>query len=320
MAIKLTISTEVREINEQNFQTSLETIAAQLTPGTPVMLQNYSSSDLGLTRGKHIHNILFISDGYLHPHGTFSHQKGKRNFAFITSGYKHFQEYQIVHHWQEQLELDNNRLTIPHDWTREQYNEGTFSRSGPELWLSSHSAGTEEIIIGDQLKDRFPEAIDALKFTQDAIHFTLHPFYSHLGYLTTKIGDKSTPEGNLKKDAREREARDLACLKAVVNLIAEANYEQSDRTFNHVHADQLGWYHEGGKYLRAKGVPVNDTDYLVREIMHPQRNLAFVKLSKGMTVGETYILPASKMDQIVESAFTEERIKKYYPYGKDEKK
>lgn len=319
MAIKLTIGTEQSEINEQNLQTSLETIAAQLTPGTPVMLQNYSSSDLGLTRGKHIHNILFISDGHLHPHGTFSHQKGKRNFAFITSGYTNFQEYQIVHHWQEKLELDHNRLTIPHDWTKEQFNEGTFSRSGPERWLSSHSAGTEEIIVGEKLLEKFPDAINSLKFAQEAINFKLNPFYSHLSYITTQIGDKSGSTGMAQQSLRERQSCDLACLKAVANLIGEAHQELSEFSFGGLSTDQLGWYREGGKYLRAKGIPVDDKDYHIHEISHPRRNLAYVKVGKGLIFGETYILPARNMDKIVESAFTEERIKKHYPYGMEQK-
>ena len=81
-------------------------------------------------------------------------------------------------------------------------------------------------------------------------------------------------------------------------------------------AKHVGWYREGVKIFRVDGHPVAGDDYLVQELSHPSRRIAFVKTGKGIRYGETYILPFNdSIDRLVEFAFSEGMVKKHYNHG-----
>jgi hypothetical protein len=311
MGIELATSKGKSEINGENFAESMQRLENMLEPGTPVMFQKYRSNNLSMGGGRHAQRLLFFSGGKLSREGVFNLQKGKRNFSYVTINEKDSTSYQVVHHWQEAL--DNHRLSVPKSWTMRQYNEGTFSPAGPSEWNSFHSAGTEEIVVGDILTEKFPDAMHALRFGRDAVYFDLHSFYSMQSYLVTEIGDKGI-RGE-QESQRETQTHRIACLRACMNLINEAEREIGEY-HNSVIAKHVGWFRDGTQRLRDGGHPVDDRDYLVQELSHPSRSVAFVKTGKGIKYGETYILPFSeKMDNIVELAFSEDMVRKHYPHG-----
>lgn len=243
--------------------------------------------------------------------GIFNLQKGKRNHSYAIVSDKEPASYQLVRHKHERM--DNHKANIPQSWTIKQYNEGTFSSAGPSEWHSSHRAGTSKIVIGKTLEEMFPDALKAIRFASDALYFDLHTFYSMPNYLVTEIGDEVKQSGS--EILRTSVSHRLTCLRACMNLLNEANTEIG-AYHNPVVANHVGWFHNGMNQLRADGHPVEGRDYLVRELSHPSRNIAFVKTEKSIIFGATYILPFNEnVEKIVELAFSESMIKKHYPHG-----
>jgi len=290
MRIELTTPEGKTEIKEENFVEYMQKLDNLLEPGIPVMFQKYTRNGLNGGKGKPTERILFFSEGHLNRaedlsiEGVFNLQKGKRNLSYVMNNKKDTTSYQIVHSWKK--ELDNYYLN------------------------PVHNTKIKEIVIGDILDEQFPDELRALRFAGEAVYFKLHPFYSNQNYLIKEIGD----EGNHGKQEtkRERQTHEIACLRASVNLLKEAERELGENK-EALMVNQIGWFSQGTKNFGGDKYPIDDGDYL---IYHPNSIVAFVKTGKGVGYGETYILPVSeKMDEVVELAFSEDMVKEHYPYG-----
>ncbi len=312
--IKLTTILGRTRINKDNFAESMRSLEKILRPGTPIMFQNYHSSSLHFG-GRHAQRILFFSGGRLSKKGVFNLQKGRRNFCYAQISEKDPAAYDII--IQPDEELNGYNIKVPRSWTRQQYNEETFSPAGPHLFSSLHSEGTEQIIAKDSLARRFPDAMRALRFARDSVYFNLNSFYAVQNHEITEIGD-TRPDCEQEKQ-RSLQTNRIACVRAVMNLLTEATREIEIHLESLV-THQIGWFSCRARSFRAQRYPVDDDDYLIQATSQPYKDVAFVKIGGGMFAGEIYVLPVSRdMDQLVERAFSADMVKKHYPHGCKEK-
>ena len=312
--IELELQDKKIDINGKNYSEVMQTIDNIIEPGTPVLLQNFSWSGMGSgIPGKITKKILFLSGGHLSSQGVFNLEKGKKHHIYINININinsnNQEDYRIVK-CHNHGSLDQHKLKIPHSWTRDQHNEGTFSPAPPQNWKSSHKAGTEKLIIGDQLIEQYSDALFSLMFSRDAIKFNLNPFYGQPFYLVTEKDINQNGEEK-RKDIATRGVNLTACM----NLIKKANKEINDY-WDAITASQIGYFNEGVKRFREQKFPVDEKDYLIKELSHPRRTLGFIKINQGVIRGENYILPLNeKMEELTELAFSDEFVKKFYPYG-----
>ena len=192
-------------------------------------------------------------------------------FAVAYGKDNDFSHYQLVACW-----ADNQTccgIVKPWSGTQRQCNEGTFSPAGPFEWLSYHGGGTEEIWMGSRVTERYPAAIDALKFVEDGFFFHLNSFYSMPGYL---IRSEGMDDDEMIK--RNNEASNLSSVAAAFRLIREASREL-ETYCPEMHVVQVGCFNNGVECFRdVEGYPVNEDDYLVKELSHPNRKVGFVKV------------------------------------------
>lgn len=311
MGINLATEKGETTITKENFSDSLGALEQMLEPGMPVIIQNFSWNSLAYGGGRRNQNILFFSGGHVSKKGVFDLEKGKRNFSCVQVYKNDHESYRVINALSS--ELTNYTLAVPSNWTANQYNEGTFSRLGGVSWQSLHSAGTEKIFVGRNLLEQFPEAFRALQFARDAIRFELNPFYSHQNKLIHYEGEKINDE---KEKQRTRETTRIACLRASANLLVRADHEltQEDSFFN---VTEIGCSSKDLQRFREKGYPVEKQDCIVYEISHPYRAIAFVKTNNISFVGEVYVLPYNEQsEEIVKLAFSNDFVKKYYPFGR----
>ncbi|MBW2990894.1 hypothetical protein KY348_04265, partial [Candidatus Woesearchaeota archaeon] len=93
-----------------------------------------------------------------------------------------------------------------------------------------------------------------------------------------------------------------------------------------LHVRQIGFFQDGVEYYRDElGYPVDEDDYVVDDMMHPHKKIAFIKVGVGGMYGRTYIHPCYKTEgaeETVRKAFSKDMIKKYFPAGirEEEKK
>jgi len=346
MGIELITDSETIAVDEKNFSESLQKLENALKSGELVYIQNYRGDDLSsIGIDRHSTITLFFSDGK--KEGKFLMKKGQKNYSYIHSSNNNLESYKIITQFNDNV-LDNIKITMPHGWTNEQYNEGTFSPAGGTSWISRHSAGTDKIIVGNKLIEMFPEAIAALKFAQDAEHFILPSPYAQNNHVIFKEGDNihrndyniaeikkdfeklpdiiSSYEDKRKyldlrkkitvgqEDMRKSETHEIACVNAVLNLL-EQPVQDSSKFISHLEAVEVGLYTHGVESIRKQGFPVDSKDYIIKELQHPSRTIAFVKVGMGSYYGETFVLPAKNMDAIVIYALSKENIKTYYPQG-----
>jgi hypothetical protein len=310
MRIKLITKEGESEITKDNFVESMQRLENMLKPGTPVMFQNFSWNDHPWG-AKYIDRILLYSGGKLSSEGIFNIQKGKRNYVYATISKDDPNSYRFVHQGDELLY--NNGLVTPKTWTSRESNEGTFSSAGTVEWTSFHKAGTTQLVIGDILNEQFPNALNELNYVRDAIYFNLDGFYSVQNYLITEIGDIG-PRGE-KEQQRTDQTHRIACVRACVNLLGEVKREV-EQINNPLIVNQTGWYRDGAEPLRKMGLPIDNQDYIVKELQYPGKIVAFIKVGKGIAFGETYILPhREEVEAMVERAFSEEIVARYYPHG-----
>jgi len=283
MAIELITAEGAHKLD---FTELVQTLEALLKPGVPVMLKEYTLSDLWLRGGLHTKTALFISGGHLSKHGVFDIQKGNRNFSYVSFSGEDSASYKLVRN--PNGTLDNYVLSPPETGAAPQYNEGSFSQAGPARWASFHSSGTSQIVIGDALTEQFPDALHALNFARDAIYFDLPPFYLVQGDLIMQIGDKYF--GGLQG---EEQANELICLTACMKLIDKAG-RKIEENYSYITMKQVGTLKDGESTLRRRGHPVDDLDYVAQKESLSRELVALIKVGKGSRPGETYIRPASE--------------------------
>lgn len=313
MPISVKTSRGEGSVDEGSFRGFLRDISRKLKSGMPVMFLNYSQNNI-CGRNRYAQRYLFFSDGELSSDGVFGVEQGNRNFNYLTINENNPDSYQLVKHWKGQL--DNHPISVPRNWTVNQYNEETFSPAGGSSWISNHSGGTEEVIVGKWLEKKFPSAITALRFARDAVFFHLPQVYSMQNYLITETGDKDTRNEN--EGQRTKQTSRVACVRACLNLLNEAERELEGYHGGLV-ARQAGWYNGGAKEIRDRlGYPVDDSDFVVGQISHPSKTLAFVKCEGVFQYGDIYILPTKKNQGLVEHAFSKKKVKRFYPHGLDD--
>lgn len=291
------------EDNNGNFCASLEQVVSSLTPGMPVMLHTYRINDM-VSRSDS--RKLFFSDGtFDRSRGIFGMQRGKRNYAFVDVG-EDGTPYRVVG---GSSPYDCIQVHTPNFWVSTDINEGTFSNAGPSEIVSFHEKGTPEIALGQEVVDRFPDALQALTFGGDAVYFELPSTYAMPSYLITNVGDSRKIE-----EERKSAMSKLARVRAAMVLLEGASAE-GIAPVQWLTATQVGWFRDGVKMFRDRGFPVAAEDYLLREHHHPQRNIAIVK-PQGEIYGSTFILPyRDELGPVVEAAFSPERVKTIYPRG-----
>jgi hypothetical protein len=284
-------------LTKENFSEKIKQLEELLVPGTPVMFHTYHKTDIGI--GKTYNNrLLFFSGGTLDSKGRFNVQKGKRNFCYVDLSELDPTCYRIVRQTDESL---YNKLEPHRSWEQQHYNENTFSRAGPSTWMTFPSKGTTEILIGDLVEEKYPEAIKALKFARDAVYFELPYFYESICPVSSTDEERHT-------------TRKIMRLNITANLLEEAHEEIRKKITKNCRNSLTIW--ETGEIRAAHtNRPLLKEDYIVLESLHPSRVLAYIKV-KGCN--GAYILPAKKFAKVVEYAFSKENIGKFYPYGLDD--
>ncbi len=272
------------------------------------MFQRYNKPDS--------RKLLLLSGGGLSQDGTFDVQKGKRNYVYASMGENDSDTYRIAKLKDETLM--HYRLEVPPRGSKEQQKDSFLS----DAVTSSHGAGSTMVVVGDKVVEDFPGVINALQFARDAVYFELDQFYSRSYYL---VFEKGGAEANRQ---REMQVHDDTCLGVVLNLIREAievdnnqkdamakSYAQVNiEMYGPISATQLDFNKGLGDDLRERGFPVDPKDYIVR--VNSRKDLAFVKVGKGDGFGQTYILPAKdELSDLIESAFSGDFVKQFYPYG-----
>lgn len=314
MTIKVVHDKGEFEVAKKDFKESMKRLEGLLEPGIPMMVEEKSWTDLSMGyRGTDRH--LFFSDGKILDGNKLVSRNGKRNraFAMCSGENNNFQSYQLVTRTDPNLE--SAKLSVPSFWTMKQFNEGTFSPAGPVEWESCHSGGTSLVMIGKKVEEQFSEALDAVRFVEKGIAFELNPFYSMPGYLITTNGLNRE-----ENDLREREASKLVGVAAVKKLAEQASRELCDkkkmeRPYEALLSTQLGWWRSGSKPSRDDGYPVNDRDYLLYELSHPGRRVAFVKVGEGICYGNIFVLPCKGAERVVDLALSKEFVREYFPVG-----
>jgi len=301
--IELKMPTSIAKIDKDNLAQNIQKIKNVLKPGMPVLIQQY---DIHHMVRENNETALFFSGGNINEEGVFDIQKGKINFPYASINQIDSNIYKYFIHLNWNSTLTNYKIEIPHTWQNKTYNENTHSPAGPSEGISIHSEGTEEIVIGEFLKQQFPEAVKALKFTGDAVRFSLDSFYSDQCYGIEEKEDTFNKE-------KQAMIRKFTHLRASMNLIKEAAQELEMGSLSSIVARQLKRYQNIEKFFEIDGYPINSEDYLVDETAHPYNRVAFVKTE---SVGGIYILPFNKTtEEIVDLAFSSDMIRKHYPHG-----
>jgi len=295
-------------IDFDNFGEAMQRLENMLDPGTPVMFQTSSSSDF--MKGGSSESLLFISGGKLSLDGFFNLQKGKRNFSYGSIDENGQNRFKLINNGGQTL--NNCNLTASRNWLVDSCGkEDLFSGFGDRSFFDNIK--TNKIVIGDILNEQFPEEMRVLKFGRDSVYFNLHSAYSMQNSLVSSEERERLSDN--EKYLIDKEDSKKMCLRACMNLINEAERQIGDYT-NLVSARKVNLFVDKVQDLRMRGYPISEEDYFISQLSHPKNGIGFVKTGVGMQYGETYILPFSdKMDSVVEFAFSDENVGKFYPYG-----
>ncbi|MBW2990214.1 hypothetical protein KY348_00755, partial [Candidatus Woesearchaeota archaeon] len=271
--IKVIANKEEFEITKENLESSVKRLQTHLKKGTPVMVESWSYSSLIFGGGHKTKRHLFFSNGRKIEDDTFSVKKGKFSGAYADCRGKDnmFESYTLTSIGGDNSINVSNKIksaiiTLPHNWTMPQYNEGTFSPAGGISWTSRHGAGTSKIMLGDKVRELFPKALNAVRFVQDGATFDLDVWYSMPGYLVTSKEIPKEEEGNR---IFESKLSRFASLQAAFRLIKQAGWELKTCSSS-LHVRQIGFFQDGVEYYRDElGYPVDEDDYVVDDMMHP---------------------------------------------------
>jgi hypothetical protein len=306
------------EINKENASTYIEQISGLLEPGTPIMIKSYSHSDLPMTRRSSESAYLFLYGGEVTDNGKLTMQKGKRNYVYVSAHGRDEKKYDY------DIIVEKNGVfvhgpSLPQLNRNEDVHKPCFSTAPPSVirWLSG--GGTSEILVGDQVKEDYPDLYNALLFGGDAIHFKLPTFYSRPGYLISNINKRKDPESKyynivavtLLRNLFQETAKD----KNFKTPVKFSKNIKEDRGIKTLQAWEVGEYREKA-YRKEDNLPLDKEDFIIFELGHPNRTIAYVKPNKGLGVaGESFIYPSrSKAGQLVELALNPKNLEKYFPH------
>jgi|GEM_PF-5231811 len=314
--IEFVLDSETINVNEKNFADSMQKLEKALRPGIIMFVQNYNKDDFGSLTipRKHYDTKIFSYGDTLD--GKILMDADKKNKVYITLddvNKKAFGSFYNINYLPKDQTADI-QIILPAFWTGTAYNEGTFSPAGGTSWSTFHWAGTEKVIIGDKLLELFPEAVNALKFVQDAQHFELHQTYSrpnhyifkkddttHLSkdYDLTRLkkdihklpdiieGDDWETKSRLmdikngitlmQKESREEIFCEMNCIQAVLNLLHGPVYEKNGLKVR-LEVSQVGRDRNAVQSLRSQGYPVGSEDYIIKDL-----NMAEIRKSDDDT-------------------------------------
>jgi hypothetical protein len=294
--IRVTHSQGEFDIGRYNFQESLKRLEEILTPDTLVFIHDI-----------HKRKTIFFSDGTITYDSKFTIQKGKRNYSYVRVGDERAFDYRIASSDERLMSSPITTWLNEMSWWR---NGRTLVPIDEALFSDVYKNETAAIVIGDSLKNTFPEAIQALEFARDAMHFELSTIYVS-GKRNSLYGEND----NLK-DIRERQTQRTVNVSAIKNLL-ELELRKTDQSFDpkydYFNVIELGNCSESIMDIWRKKYPgigekMNKNDLVVYDNLKGVA-AAFLKLDYG----GAYILPVNGNDQLIDSAFSEEMVKKIYP-------
>lgn len=291
-------SVPISALRKDNLKTTLKDIRRSLSVDTPVLISHHQHHG----RRHYSHSILFLSSGRVGNDGSLDIKKGAKNysFAFINSD----GSYRIG------VTLGGRKLRDKIEpsnyWFSNEYNECTFSSGGGERWIEDHSSGISGLVIGDSLLEKYPEAINALKFVRDAIRVDV-PFSRLSG--TIYLAGETLPQSDTRRQEEDKHAA-ISYVMAMLGLVYERNKHRSSRFME---ARELKcWIEPRIKELDVRKARTNITDEEYEEkkraimekalgiyplvpddfaIVSGSGVIAYVKAGKGCLRGETYVLP-----------------------------
>lgn len=261
------------DLSSENNQ-QVKSIEVLLKPEVPVLVSNHRKH--GFFGGQK-YAYLFFSDGTINDN-KLGVLKGERNYVFAEVYDKGFSINQLCN-TNHVIEFVASYFSQHHE-----FNEGTFSGC-PSSWILTCSGGSE-VIVGEDLSEKFKEVLASLCFAGDAIHFRLNHFYY---------------------------SGKASVLCAVAGLIGESyrnsgiDNETTLSAMSHFECKQVG-----KEVNRFKNYNLVSSDYLLSSV----GPFAYVKVEGS----EAYVIPdtrnyGGKLVKIVEDALSPEFIKQHYPHG-----
>lgn len=333
------VVTKVRDhevpVDKQNYRESLKAIEAQLEPGMPVLMTNFESHDHFRHGRVRSEQILFFSDGTVvsEPEEIeidgqikkFECDMGK--LGIMGGKYNHIYAilypeagYRLVHGFSQ----TQKKITIPWSGSQPHYNENTFSPAGGSTEMVFSSGGTSDFEAGEQLAERFAEALAAIEFARDAINFTPPDAYFAAGSFITELG-----VNRKEQEAENSRLRKIETIAFALKVLRHALIISDMKRFNaakkrdnkklydipindcSLGATQVAYYRDGkdGVFSHDDHA-VGPNDYIVAEAIGPHyRRIGYLKTA----VGGSYFLPEKGMVKVVELAFSEDHVNSIYP-------
>ena len=264
-------------------------LEARLQPGMPVLIESLRING----KSHHKKTTLFLSGGVL-QNGVFNLKTEKRHFVYAQFHPDLTEDYRIsISNAEFFPSIYQPKSHIVH--VRGHVNERAIDQT-PFEWDEEHSNHITKIEIGSSLFEKYLDIIRALRFAGDSLTLTLPMAYIRPKYLIRQIGDSDEK----LESQRDRESSNLASVRAVMNLLDNING-------GHCGAQQVSY----SKNPTKESLFLNDEDFLLFDA----NIFAYVKPGRGYCWGQTFVLPAKGKDELIESAFAPDNIRKFYPYG-----
>lgn len=315
--VKIITNKETFDISNKTIEQDLRRLNDLLTPNIPVMIENSYHNSASRRIGAKITKTIFFSNGEISQDGYIASKNNDKKTVHATANISEKDEEKI-----ETYKLHQNtspkicKISTGFYSTQTQYNEGTFSPAGASQWETNSSGGTNEIWIGDKVKEQFPKTLNAILFAEDGYLLEIPTFYSMPGYLV-----KQLKLSNDEQDKISSYASDLVCATAAKNLIQQAGRQigklgekqEIPALKNSLEITQAGWWRNSPDSFIKDGYPVDCEDYVIHELGYPGRVVGFVKTGKATPWGTTFTYPAKWNKEICDLAFSQEFVNKYYP-------
>jgi len=298
MIVETAPSFSVDRITREQFSTLPKRLTPVLGPGELVSVSLPGD-------GEYAQHVLFFSDGRLSDEGTFTVQRGKRNFSYVLVSQRNPCRYYLV--TQERPELENFGTAVPL--------VGYNPLDGVSPLEMRNDKLIERVVVGDELAEEFPEAVDALRFARDAAHFNVPTYFEK---QFSGLARNSEYAQQQRPQLREMQTCRMSCLRASLGLLDKAYVElngEDGKAMSGSAFMNAPWTHWGEIKDMVEEHPISTRDSMVFRRDGSSRDaLAFVKTGEGIVHGETYILPyTDAMEQVVDLAVSPAMIDKHYP-------
>jgi hypothetical protein len=299
----------------ETLDTAVRLIQENMHEGAPVLLENFSFSDLRGVHNEYKRTVqLFFTDGTLTRDGREVKigTQGERQKARVTISYKSDLGGQKIITGNEEpmisTYIDARSPDIILPWfnaSPDMHDQAFHPEEAPRLNLSG--AETIQIITGQKALSEYESQLNLVKFGAAAIKFEIPPFYTfnlhHLHFKEYDHHNMPPPITDLRGITMK-----ATMLNTISILLDSVRKPENNRRLEDLATLDL-------TYFKAQFDSYRKTYHIIENTDIPITNgfsanlYCFVKFNRGLT----YILPSERHKATVEEALSPENVKKYFP-------